>query len=185
MFFEQLENLTKAHFQLHLDEAFEQVKTLYGDKKKLERPKVFDVSTIVGGVVGLSTKTVPAFALAAVEKAWTPDEDDVWTYSYSGILSGMVGAMGPQGKITVERQVRRYAAAFEMIIKNHHRAPVPDDYDQATYPFRIKAFGFQRVDFFGAASLAPAANQEFWIDGFHFELLWEVIESGPGQHHDT
>lgn len=181
MFYEQLAKITREHMRLHLPVYLAQVNAFYDKPLKLDMPQRFDISTVVGGTVGVSKKTLPAFAITALERQFSSSEEDLWEYVYPGQISGMVSSNNAE---TVESIARRYAGAFELFINDHRRSPVPAGFDEATLPFRITGFGYTRTEFFGAAAIdeGEGAVIQTWVDGFRIDLLWEVAEAGPGQH---
>lgn len=182
MFEEQLAKLTRTHYQEHLAAYMAALAPAYDTKVNLVLPRRFDISSVVGGTVGISQTTLPAFAITALEKQLAATDDDVWSYLYSGQLAGMV--MAPNAEI-VESIARRYAGTFEMFLNDHRRAPVKAAVDENALPFRLKSMGFIRTEFFGAATLdavEPEKTPEIWIDGFRTDFFWETIEAGPGQH---
>lgn len=178
-FYEQVAKLTRAHINTHLRDYLDTVNALYDEQIQLDLPKRFDISTIVGGVVGVSRETTPAIAISANERSFSNDEDDVWSYIYSGQISGMVSSLDSAN--VVESLVRRYAGALETFINEHKREPVAVGYNWALSPFIIKGIGYSRTEFFGAANVEEG-ELNVWVDGFRIDLAWSVIEPGPGQH---
>jgi hypothetical protein len=180
VFYEQLAKLTRAHMQEHFTEYAALVNAHYDQVIQLDIPRTFEISTIVGGVVGISRDTMPAFAISANKRSFLDDDEDVWSYLYTGQISGMIGTTETAER--VESMVRRYAGIFEMFIQNHRRLPASAAFDESQYPFRIKSFAAGDTEFLGAANLDEAENMRIWIDGFTIEIAWEVVEAGPGQH---
>lgn len=181
MFYEPLAKLTRAHFKSHLPAYWSLVNGYHDRQYNLVMPKRFDISSVVGGVVGVSRETLPALAIIAFERQFSSLDDDQWTYLYPGQLAGMVSATGPDGADEVEALARRWAGTFEMFLNEHRRAPLAADYDSTGDGFRIKGFGYTRTEFFGAANV-DEDEVRVWIDGFRIDFAWETIEAGPGQH---
>lgn len=179
MYYEQIAKITREHIRAHLPAYLAQVNALYDRPIKLDLPQRFDIATLVGGSVGVSRKTLPAFAITAFERAFSNSDEDVWSYLYSGQISGMVAST--DSAETVESIARRYAGALEMFINDHRERPVLADWDPTDYPFRFKGLGYSRTEFFGAA-VVEEGSVNLWIDGFRVDILWELIEAGPGQH---
>jgi hypothetical protein len=178
VYYEHVASLTRDHIRDHLRALLDEVNAESMNKVHLELPKGFEVSSILGGVVGMSRSSLPALAIDSASKQLAPDNDNVWTWLYNGQISGMVVADTPS---LVETLSRRYAAAIEKFIKAHARSPFPAAYDPTTYPFRVSGFGLSTIDLIGAANV-PEGEQSIWVDGFRIEVAWKVIEEGPGQH---
>lgn len=180
MFYEQISGLTRDHIRLHLPAYLQAVETFYDRPLKLDVPQRFDISSVVGGTVGVSRNTLPAFAITAFERVFSNSDEDVWTYAYPGQIAGMIAGNDAD---VVESMARRYAGALEMFINDHRERPVAAGFDQSTLPFRFKGFGYSRTEFFGAANMDEGEGRvNTWIDGFRIDLVWELIEAGPGQH---
>lgn len=173
MFFEQIATITRDHARTHLREYLDAVNALYADKVSLVLPKSFEVSSIVGGMAGVSRATLPAYAVDTYTKTLATDVEDLNTYLYGGHFMGLVGGENQRG---VEKVVKRHGAAVEMFIREHKLMPHDD-----IYPFLIVEFIFNRIEFFGAASLEKE-GRDFWIDGFRIDCSWRVSEIASGQH---
>jgi hypothetical protein len=179
VFYEPIAKITREHIRLHLPAYLTKVNTFHDRALKLDLPQRFDISTIVGGTVGVSRKTLPAFAITAFERVFSNSDEDVWTYVYPGQISGMVAST--ESAEMAESLARRYAGAMEMFINDHRERPVLTGFDQSALAFRFKGLGYTRTEFFGAANVEEE-KLNVWIDGFRIDLLWELIEAGPGQH---
>lgn len=172
MFFEQIATFTRDHHKEHMREYLNVVSGLYASKVPLILPKSYEVSSLVGGLAGVSRQTLPAYSVDAYTKALATDTDDLNTYVYGGHFLGLVGGENQNG---IEKLVKRHGAAVEMFVREHRYFP----HDEA--PFMIVEFVFNRVEFFGAAAVEKDGKQ-FWIDGFRIDVGWRVSEQASDQH---
>jgi hypothetical protein len=179
--------ITRDHCREHLRDYLDEINALYSDRASLEMPKRMDIASLVGGVAGVSRETLPALAFDAPNKTFLgfdADHDDLFTYSYQGVISGMVAGADTE---TVERRAERTAAAVELFVRDHLRLPMPDTGPVppgSDWPFLIVEFAFVRSKRMGAGKVDDAGRPT-WIDGFVVEVQWTTSENGARQHEET
>jgi hypothetical protein len=169
----------------HLVEYLERAEADMDSDIVLPKPKMFEVASFVGGVVGLKGKTdFPALSIDAYNKIQSPSNKGLYEFRYDGHVTGMVAGTNPK---VVEQQAKGYGAAIEMFIKEHTYQPYDDSFDASGLPFAFLEFGFIRSEFFGAANTEVGDQKgrptQLWVDGFRIEIAWITSEAGPGQPH--
>jgi hypothetical protein len=173
----------RDHMREYLDRAEADDSVVEGGTR-IPSPKMFDVASFVGGVVGLKGKTdFPALSIDAYNKVISPTDENLFTYRYDGHITWMVS--GDNAKV-VEQQAKGYGAAIELMIREHFYQPYPDDFDPSVLPFTFVEFDFLRSEFFGAANVdaGPPKGRatRLWVDGGRIEVAWVTSEGGARQH---
>jgi hypothetical protein len=183
VFFAQIAALTRDHHRTHIREYLDLVNLTYDRPIALELPKQYDTTTILGGVVGVSRETLPAYTCFAFRKLLSSTNENLWTYQYEGRLNAMFAAATAD---QVEDITKRHQAATELFITRHGLIGqhLKDADPLSATNFLIVEMIFQSSAFFGAAQVKGSATDDaiYWIDGFQTDIVWTVSENGPGQH---
>jgi len=183
MFQEEIANLTADHLRSHLEAYLTAVQTLHADQIKLQIPKSIETANLVGGVYNTTTTKMPAYAVDVLDKAFTPNSEDLWLYTYDGHIAAVFSGLDEEA---VNIICKRNEEATERWVRDHlncHFGEVGSPFASTTQSdFKIIEMSFLGAAFSGAEELETINDRTIWIAGFRIDLNWILSEAGPGNH---
>jgi hypothetical protein len=175
MFQEAIANLTAEHLRLHIEAYLELINAQFPDDLvKLVVPKSIETASAVGGQINEFDRILPAYGVDVWGKVESVTIDNLNTYDYAGQISGLVSA---NSRATVDRLVKRHAAAVEYFLRQHERL-----HEVSTDDFLVLGLFFVQSEFSGAEYLGELKNREIWIAGFSMDTIWTTSEASGMQH---
>jgi hypothetical protein len=173
MYFKPIARITKDHLASHIETYLEEVNDP-SDTLSLAMPKVIEISSVIGGVIGQFDKTMPRYAVDCLGKTLSETNEDINTYVYNGQITGIVSGRSAQ---VVDDLIKAHCAACELFVKNHLYI---DHADKSK--FAIQAMGFVSANFSGAMEIEKAPAAPVWIAAFDINISWLVSEDAAKQH---
>jgi hypothetical protein len=175
MFQESIARETTEHLRSHLSAYLIAEATKYtgSDRLTLKVPTISS-ETLVGGIMQVDHKELPAIGIDCVDKQDMPSNESLCYYQYSGAIVGLVSASSSN---EVDRLAKRYASAIELFIKDHQYLHLLEKTD-----YTLREFFFTSVNFSGAIELTLEEEEPLWVDGFTYNVLWFASEDQYRQH---
>lgn len=174
MYYEEIEQWTKAHLLSHLPTMLAAKQAKYTDGIKMEMPKFIDLSTLVGGIMNVARDSLPQYAIDCVSKELASDGDSLWDFVYQGSITVVVG---DTTAARADAKCKRVAAVIEQFLNTHQ-------FPTATLPeATILSVRWAATSFSGSLELVDSKSKvTTWISVAEIQLAWKVSERGPSQH---
>jgi len=176
MYFEQIGKITADHLRTHIKDYLEEVNGAFtaGDRILLTNPQSIEVASEVSGLLDEFLAALPAYTVDVLTKDLFQADEDLNTYQYVGHIAGLVSSQSQQ---SVDKLVKRHAAACELFLKRHTWA------GQSTgYPFTILNTLFGNATLSGAEKIDEVGDRDIWLASFVLNLIWIVSEDSWAQH---